>query len=88
MFHAHRHQQRKRVPASFAKDPGPALAPKMCPNQSQALKDVNDSQAFTVGRKNTFFLNEPLPGIPRHDCKTFSANIRRTHCVRPILSHI
>ena len=35
----------------FAKDLGLALAPKMCPDQSQAFKKVNNSQAFTVGRK-------------------------------------
>ena len=27
------------------------LAPKMCPDQSQAFKEVNNSQAFTVGSK-------------------------------------
>ena len=35
----------------FVTDLGLALAPKMCPDQSQAFKEVNDSQAFTVGRK-------------------------------------
>ena len=28
----------------------------MCPDQSQAFEDVNNSQAFTVGRKK----NDPL----------------------------
>ena len=49
----------KRVTARFfVKDLGLALAPKMCPDQSQAFKEVNNSQAFTVGRKkmtNFFF---------------------------------
>ena len=26
-----------------------SLAPKMCPDQSQAFKEANNSQAFTVG---------------------------------------
>ena len=72
----------------FVKDLGLALAPKMCPDQSQAFKEVNNSRAFTVGRKkNIFFLDEPLPGAPKHICTKFSANIRRTDCVGPILSH-
>ena len=33
------------------KDLGLALEPKMCPDQSQAFIEVNNSQAFTVGRK-------------------------------------
>ena len=39
--------------ASFLiKDPDVALglAPKMCPTQSRAFYEVNNSQAFTVGR--------------------------------------
>ena len=64
----------------------------MCPDQSQAFKEVNNSQAFTVGRKKipgtVFFLNEPLPGAPSHVCTKFSVNIRRIDCVGPILSHI
>ena len=35
----------------FGKDLELALAPKMCPDQSQAFKEVNNSQALTVGRK-------------------------------------
>ena len=33
----------------------------MCPDQSQAFKEANDSKAFTVGRKKKapFFLHEP-----------------------------
>ena len=34
---------------------GLALAPKMCPDQSQAFKEVNNSQAFTVGRRKKRF---------------------------------
>ena len=69
----------------FLKDLGPALAPKMCPDQSQALKEVNKSKAFTVGRKKmTFFWDEPLPGAPRHVCTKFGENIRRTDCVGPV----
>ena len=33
----------------FVTDLGLALAPKMCPDQSQAFKEVNNSNAFTVG---------------------------------------
>ena len=38
--------------SSLDKDPkvGLELAPKMCPDQSQAFKEVNNSQAFTVRR--------------------------------------
>ena len=39
----------------FVEDLGLALAPKMCPDQSQAFKEVNDSEAFTVGRKKMHF---------------------------------
>ena len=68
---------------------GLALAPKMCPDQSQAFKKVNNRQAFTVGRKKyPFFLDDPLPGAPRHICTKFRANIRRTDCVGPISSRI
>ena len=36
----------------FVQDLGLALAPKMCPEQSQAFEKVNSSQASTAGRKN------------------------------------
>ena len=52
------------------------LALNMCPDQSQAFKEVNTSQAFTVGKKKKgypFFLNDPRPGAPRHVCTKFSA---------------
>ena len=61
-----------------------ALAPKMSPNQSQAFKQVNSSQAFTVGRKKHepfFLMDELLPRASRHACTKFRANIRRTDCV-------
>ena len=80
--------------ASFRdKDLGIVHAPKMCLDQSQAFKEVNSNRAFTVGRrkekeKHDFFLTEPLPGVPRHVCTEFSANIRRIDCIGPILSHI
>ena len=77
--------------ASFSiKDLGLALTSKMCPDQSQAFKEVSNSQVFDVGRsKNTFFfLNELLPGSARQVCTKFSANIGRTDCVGPRLSHI
>ena len=65
------------MPTFFVKDLGLALAPTMCPDQSQAVKEVNNSQAFTVGRKKNgpFLLDEPLPGAPRHVCKKFIAQI-------------
>ena len=71
-------------------DLGLALAPKMCPDQSQAFKEVNNGQGFTVGRKKMtiFFLDGPLPRAPRHVCTKFCVNIRKTDCVGPILSHI
>ena len=40
----------------FVKDLGLALAPKMCPEQSQAFEKVNSSQAFTAGRKKNVLL--------------------------------
>ena len=40
----------------FVKGLGLALATKMCPDQSQAFKEVNNGQAFTVGRKE----NDPF----------------------------
>ena len=75
----------------FCKDLALALAPKMCPDQSQAFKEVNNSQAFAVARKKItrfFFLAEPLPGAPRHVCTKFRANILRTDCVEPALNHV
>ena len=72
----------------FVKDLGLVLAPKMCPDQSQAFKEVKNSQAFTVGRKKNTPFFEPLPGAPRHVCTKFRANVPRTDCVGPILSHM
>ena len=76
----------------FVTDLGLALAPKMCPDQSQAFTEASNSQSFTVGRKEKmtriFFLDEPLPGAPRHVCTKFRAGFRRTDCVGPILSQI
>ena len=68
----------------FVKDLGLALAPKTCPDQSQAFKEVNSGQALTVGKTKNIYMNEPLPGALRHVCTKFSANIRRTDCVGPI----
>ena len=54
LYHADRHEQQWKgvtSPFFFVKDLGQALAPKMCPDQSQAFKEVNTSQAFTVGKK-------------------------------------
>ena len=42
-YRGDRHEQRKRVTDSFfVKDLGLALAPKMCPDQSQTFKEVNN----------------------------------------------
>ena len=51
------------VASVFVKDPGLALTPKMCPDQSQAFKEVNtrNSQAFTVF---TGVHSTPLVHIP------------------------
>ena len=81
------------IASFFGKVLGLVLAPKMCPHQSQGFKEVNISQAFTVGRRKNaiFFLDEPLPGAPRHPCTKFRASIRRTVrtvCVGPVLSQI
>ena len=59
----------------FVTGAGLALAPKMYPDQSQAFKEVNDSQAFTVGRKHGsfWFMYEPLPSAVRLVCTTFRA---------------
>ena len=69
----------KRVTDSFfVEDLGLALTLKMCPDQSQAFKEaIKHSQAFTMGRKkhDPFFLDDPLPGAPRHVCTKFRANI-------------
>ena len=59
----------------FVKDLGLALAPKVCPDESQASKEVNISQAFTATEEKKisfFFLDEPPPGAPRHVCTKFS----------------
>ena len=42
------------ISSFFMKDLGLALAPKMCPGQSQTFKEVNNSQTFTV-KKYPFF---------------------------------
>ena len=82
-YHVDRHERCKRVtqPVVFVKDLGLALASKMRPDKSQAFKEVNNSQAIpqeeTIFSPN-FFLNEPLPGAPRHVCTKFRANVRRT----------
>ena len=59
-YHADRHEQWKRVrwPVFFLLRTyvGLALAAKKGPDQSQAFKEVNNSPAFTVGRKK----NEPF----------------------------
>ena len=51
--HAHRHEQWKRAASlvAFVKDLKLALALKIRPDQSQAFEEVNNSQAFTVGKK-------------------------------------
>ena len=78
------------VTSFFVDDLGLALAPNMCPDQSQAFEEVTTCQAFTTGRKKApiLFMNEPLPGAPRHFCTTFSASVRSTDRVRPILGLI
>ena len=73
--------------SSFIKGLGLALAPKRCPDQSQAFKEVNNSQEEEK-QMTHFVLAEPLPGAPRHVCAKFRANARRTDCVGPIISQI
>ena len=73
------------IASFFFKDLGLALASKMCPDQSQALNEVDNGQAFTAGRKNiSIFPNEPLTGAPRHVCTKIRVNVRRAYCVGPI----
>ena len=60
-----------------------AQAPKMCPDQSQAFKEVNNSQAFTVGRKKIGQTTQQ--GIPwsNHDTSgyPFYTDITRTQLI-------
>ena len=64
------------MPIFFVKDFRLALAPKTCPDQSQAFKEVIKLRRL------------PFSGAPRHACTKFGANILRTDCVRPIISRI
>ena len=75
------------IASFFVQDLGLALAPKMCPDQSQAFKEVDNSEAFTVGRKrNGTRRFEVLQRMFVQSSKR--TNIRRTDCVGPILSQI
>ena len=68
----------------FVKELGPALAPKMFPDQSQAFKEVNHSQAFTAGRKKIpcffqwpfFFWTSLFQVFQGIFCTEFRANIK------------
>ena len=51
MLTAMNRQWKREHSRGFVKDLGLALVPKMCPDKSQAFKEVNNSQAFTVERK-------------------------------------
>ena len=51
LYHSDRDEQWTRVAANFFVKDLSAIAPKMCPDQSQAFKDVNNSEAFTVRRE-------------------------------------
>ena len=54
------------------------------------LKKVKNNQAFPWEEKTSshfFFRNEPLSGARGYVCTQFRANIRRTDCVGPLLSH-
>ena len=52
------------IASFFVDDLGLALAPKMCPDQSQAFKLVNNSKASAVGRKTmTHFFFQAEDGI-------------------------
>ena len=60
--------------ATFFDLVGLVLAPKMCPDQSQDFKKVNNVQSFTVGSKKWLFsLDEPPAGARRHVCTKFRA---------------
>ena len=64
------------IASFFVEDLGLALAPKMCPDQPQAFKEVNSSKAFSVGSKKClflpfFFLDEPLQVLQK-DVQSFA----------------
>ena len=69
---------------------GLALVAKMCPDQSQVPTNHRPSKrsitvrCFLRKEHALFFLllNQPVPGTPRHVCKTFRANIRRSDCYK------
>ena len=55
-----RMQWHMNISSFFVKDLGLGLPPKLCPDQSQAFKEVNNSQAYRRKKKNVpiFFRNE------------------------------
>ena len=76
------------IASFFVEGLGLALAPKTCPDQSQAFEEVNSSQAFPWQENffsPFFFLNEPLPDAPKA-CAKFLETIGRTDCVGPMSS--
>ena len=60
-----------------------AIAENVSRPVTEAFEEVNNSQAFTVERKqnNPFFLDERLSGAPKHIRTVFSPDIRRTESV-------
>ena len=69
----------------FVKALGRALAAKKCPDHRRAFKKVSNRRFRR--RKQFWFpsysLSESVSMTPRHVCKTFRANIRRSDCVGP-----
>ena len=71
----------------FVVDLGLALVAKTFPHRPQAFEMVNNGQQWSgvsIRKDICFhfiFLNEPIAGTPRHVCKKFHANIRRSDCV-------
>ena len=67
-YDADRYEQWNRVTQSVLVNLGLVLAPKTCPDRSPGYKEVNNRQAFTVGKKQCALicLNKPLPGDPRN----------------------
>ena len=67
------------------------LAPNMCPDQSQAFKEFNNSQAFAVGRKtkrNIFFSGRAASGCSKECLHTISRKYSKNWLRRTIMKSI
>ena len=73
----------------FVKEPGLTLALKMCPNHSQAFEEVNNSQAFTVGKTKItlFFRTSRFQVLQGTHVQSFAQVFEELTVLGPILSH-